>query len=1144
MEKLIDKLKNRYSLLIIIMTVIFSIMAFKLAEITIIHGDEYREKADNTKVKKIPTPAPRGNILDVNGKVLAENRTGFTVQIMKDEFTENDKNVSSIKIMSLLEKQGENYIDDFPITLNSIDYKNEKDFFEADTNITDDIAELLIKNGLVDDLLDMTYEHITDFNEYRFSVANRALSVLIEAKEVLKLPIKIDYKDGKVDYKYREGEDIESWKEELNLSKTKNPKSDITQLLLRDNERIKSLIGHPIVRKFSYELLDKKGKVNNYKLVEYKFSFDNDYRDIKKNLMSHIETEIVSLIDDGLTEEAELELFGELKPKSTPSQNDRAIKDLKNAYPNMYPSISFETSAKQDFITLLKYRNFKEMMSFSYEKEGENTTLGLELLSYLKNKNIETPFIYEPDGGNIFEFTNDKEKNKFINKNNLQKDISADVAVEIFVKKEKLFDEFVILDDIKVHAQRFLLQYINPKISISKWEYTSLIDKEKWIEGKNIKKYKDAEDVFEKLVEKSDIDKDENITDELNIYEKRFILLLNDLLTKQGYRAYEPITIAYNIKDETVAMIKERNMYFPGIKTSLEPLRYYPMGETAAHTLGYLGKISQQYEIEKYINDGDYSRNDIIGKTGIEQEFEDYLNGKDGYKLIEVDAFGNTHRSIDEEEEAPIPGNNIKLTIDYELQKKAEESLKETIEKLQTGGTYESEYGNYKFNKPRRNAKSGATVALNVKTGEVLAIANYPSYDPNLFSTGITLSDYENLKPENEKDLLAPRPLFNLALRSTIPPGSSFKMLPAIAGLEKGLNPYKKVNSLGTTDPTDNDAPACWIWNDYGGKHGPTNMYEAIEESCNYYFYTLAEGRNPRTKEPLGVQVTIEDMQDISRRFGLDEKTGIEIPEEKAGSVPNEERKLAGYKIKLKSQLSTKKENLVEGKKLKDKDIDELIDIFTEWANRENMSPNEVIDGLEKLGIVEDEIIPLKDYLVYTYFKYSGFVLSDAYDTSIGQGQNNYTPIGIANMVATIANGGYKNELTIIDDITSYDGKDIGYEKKQKRERIELKDYNYLEEVKQGMLQVVENGSVRSIFNKFPVKVAGKTGTAQAGINPVTKEFYDNYAWFVGFAPYDDPEIAVATVIFQGGSGGNSAPMTRDIIGHYLEVNKDKKEEK
>lgn len=1146
MEKILDKLRNRYTLIIIVITFIFSIMGFKLAEITIIQGEEHRETADNTKVKKIPTPAPRGNILDVNGKILAENRTGFTVQIMKDELIENNKNVASLKIMSLLEKQGENYIDEFPIVLNSIDYKNEADFFNEEFSINETIADLLINNNLVDDLLDMTYEHVTDFNDYRFSVANRALSVLIEAKEVLELPIKIDYVDGNIKYSYKEGKNTQKWKEDLKLGKGENPKYDILALLLRDEERVKSLINHPIVRKYAFEILDKKGKVNKYKLVDYKFSFDNDYRDMKKSLISHIETQLMGLVDNGLTEEAELELFGKKRPKLTENQIINTVENLKKGYPNLYPSITFDTSAKEDFVTLLKYRSFKDMMSFNYEKDEKTTILGIELLDYLKDKNINLPFKYEPDDGKIFEYTNDKSKDKFIKENDLEEGISADAALEMYVKDKGLFGKFVTSKNIKIYTQRYLLQYVNPRISTSKWQYTSIIEKEKWIEGKNIKKYKDAKDVFEQLVEESEIERDKNITEELNVYEKRFILLINDILTRQGYRAYEPINIAYNVKDETVAMIKERSMSFPGINTSIEPLRYYPMGETAAHTLGYLGKISQQYEIEKYINKGDYSRNDIIGKTGIEQGFEDYLNGKDGYKLVEVDAFGNTHKTNGEE--SPVPGNNVKLTIDYDLQKKAEESLKQAIEKIQVGGTYESEFGNYKFNKPYRNAKSGATVAINVKTGEVLAVANYPSYDPNLFSTGITLSDYESLKPKNEKDPLAPRPLYNMALRSTIPPGSSFKMLPALAALEKGLSPYKKVNALGYVELADGSRPACWLWNDYGRIHGPTDMYRAIEVSCNYYFFTLVAGRNLRTNEPLGVQVTVEDMQNMAKRFGLNEKTGIEIPEEKSGRIPNEEDKLAVTNKTLRALIESKKENLIKDKKLKDKDIDELIDIFSEWASRENMSAKEVIDELEKLNIVEEERgsysrdsgkLSLKDYLVYTYFGETGFTLSNGLSISIGQGENNYTPIAMANMVATIANGGYKNELTIIDDITSYDGKDIGYEKKQVRERIELKDYSYLDDIKQGMLQVVEKGSVKSIFNNFPVKVAGKTGTAQAGGK------YDNYAWFVGFAPYDDPEIAVATVIFQGGSGGNSAPVTRDIIGEYLGVNeeKEKKEE-
>ncbi|MGO1651543.1 penicillin-binding transpeptidase domain-containing protein [Senegalia sp. (in: firmicutes)] len=1150
MQKILDKLRNRYTILIIVITVIFSVLGFKLAEITIIDGKDYREKADNTKVKKIPTPAPRGNILDVDGKILAENITGFSVQIMKDELIENEKNLASLKIMTLLEKQGENYIDEFPIILNSIDYKNESDFFYDEVSINETITNLLIKNNLVDDLLDMTYEHITDFNEYKFSVANRALSTLIEAKEVIELPIKIEYVDGNVVYSYKEGKDIKEWKETLKLTKAENPKNDILTLLLRDEERIKTLINHPIVRKYAFELLESRGQMSKYKLVDYKFSFDSDYRDKKKNLITYLDTALLNLIDNDLPDELEIELFGKKKPELSDSQKINTIKSLKEDYPYLYPDISFDTKAKEDFITLLKYQSFKGMMSFSYEKDKEITTLGMELLDYLKEKDINVPFKYEPDDGNIFAYKDEKSKNTFINKNNLQKEISADSALEMYIKKENIFNEFVSSEDIKIYAQRFLLQFVNPRISISKWKYTSIIEKDKWIKGKNIKKYKDAKDVFEKLVDESDINEDESITEELNVYEKRFILLMDDIITRQGYRAYEPINIAYNVKDETVAMIKERSMSFPGINTSIEPMRYYPMGETTAHTLGYLGKISQAYEIDKYINNSDYSRNDIIGKTGIEQEFEDYLNGEDGYKLIEVDAFGNTHKT--NEEEAPVPGNNVKLTIDHDVQKMAEDALKEAIEKVQVGGTYQSEYGNYKFTKPYRNAKSGASVAVNVKTGEVLAVANYPSYDPNLFSTGITISDYESLKPDNEKDLMAPRPLVNTALRSKLPPGSSFKMVPALAALENGLSPYKKVNSLGYVELADGSRQSCWIWNDYRGTHGPTNMFEALQESCNYYFYTLVEGRNPRTKEPLGVEVTVEDMQDMSIQLGLNDKTGIEIPEEIAGSIPNEEDKLRTINQPLRSLIKSRKDNLIEGKKLKDKDIDELMNIFSEWASREDtMSAKEVIDELEKLNVVERERgsyknpkdgVSLKDYIKYTYLSSTDFS-SSKLSISIGQGENNYTTIGMANMVATIANGGYRNELTIIDDITSYDGKDIGYEKKQKREKIDLKDYKYLDDIKEGMLRVVERGSVKSIFNGFPVKVAGKTGTAQAGTNILTGNNYDNYAWFVGFGPYEDPEIAVATVIFQGGSGGNAAPVTRDIIGKYLEINNKKEED-
>nr|WP_252187718.1 penicillin-binding transpeptidase domain-containing protein [Anaeromonas frigoriresistens] len=1122
-------------------------MLFKLAEITIIQGEYHRLNADTTKVKKLPTAAPRGLITDTYGRVLAENITSFSVQIMKDELIENDRNLTSLKILSLLEKQGETYNDEFPIILNSIDYKSDEDFLNSAVSLKDEITNLIIENNLLDNLLDKTYEHRTSYNDYKFSVASRALSILSDSKEIIEVPIKVEYTKDGISYQYKEGKKIDEWKNSQGLPKGDNPKGDVLRLLLKDTNRINTLINHPIVAKYAYELLNEKGLVNNFKLVDYQFLFDIEYKEVKKNLITEIEMDLMTLLDDGLTDEAKLDIFGETKKGLSEKDKLNLSKQIPKDYPLLYPKIDLKTSAKEDFITLLSYKGFKSFMSTTIDEEN-TVALGEELLKYIQNSGVVIPIVYSPEEGKVFKYTDTEKKDEFLSKYNLQTDISADGALDNFVKTHiidnnkvksaegksvtnTIFGKFITSDDIKFYSQSFLLNYINPKISTSKWEYTSIINKKTWIKGKKIDEYNDAKEVFDKLVIKYDVD----LSESLSIYEKRFILLIADMLGKQGYRAYEPINIAYNVKDETIAMIKEQSRDLPGIKTAIEPMRYYPMGESAAHALGYLGKISQGPEIEKYINKLDYSRNDIIGKTGIEKEFEQFLKGEDGYRTVEVDAFGNTHRTI--EGEAPIPGNNIQLTIDSDLQKIAEDSLKEAIEKIQVGGTYESEWGNHKYGKPYRNATSGSTVAIDVKTGEVLAIANYPSYDPNLFATGISANDYEKLKPENEKDYLAARPLNNLAIRGKMPPGSTFKMLTALAGLENGLNPYTKVNSLGYVK-IGNTTQACWIWNDYRGTHGPTNMYEALRDSCNYYFYTLAAGRNLRTGQGLGLNVSIEDMQNMSKEFGFDEKTGIEIPEEISGSIPNEEDKLAVANRALRSFLLNRKDELIEGKNLNDKEIDELVNIFSEWASREDkMSVKEVIEGLKDLDIEEEtQVYVLKDYLYYTYFRSAEFGLGDALSISIGQGENNYTTIQIANYVATLVNGGYKHEVSIIDDITSYDGKDVGYEKDKKVERIDIKDYKYLDDIKKGMLQVVEDGSVRGIFKDLPVKVGGKTGTAQAWGS------YDNFAWFVGFAPYDNPEIAVATVIVQGGSGGNSAPVTRDIIAKYLGVNKEIKE--
>ncbi len=588
----------------------------------------------------------------------------------------------------------------------------------------------------------------------------------------------------------------------------------------------------------------------------------------------------------------------------------------------------------------------------------------------------------------------------------------------------------------------------------------------------------------------------------------------------------------------------------PGIQVSIEPVRYYPEGKSGSHILGYLGRISQANEIATYVNERGYSPNDIIGKTGIEESFEEGLRGTNGVKRVEVDVYGNTTSVLDEI--IPYPGDNIFLTLDINLQKYVEDLLEYTLNKIQTGGTYESPWGNYKFDinkkkgRPYENATSGAVVVLDVKKGETLAMASYPSYDPNLFSTGISQTDWLSLFPENDKDPLAPRPLYNVATQTAVQPGSTFKMVTALAALDKGLSPTKGIRDMGYVD-LGAYKPACWLWNQSRATHGYENVYDAIRDSCNYYFYSLAFGKNPRTGENIGVKLDIEDIVDLSVQLGLNDKTGIEInvPAEYSGGVPNPQRKIITTKALLKSYLNKNLTRyLREGKVLDDDELSDIIEEIISWTEYEEpLVRSEVSKRLTALGFESEKRLSgekegLTDRIKYTYLNHAGWNIADTLNVTIGQGQNSYTPIQMANYIATIANGGYRHELTLIESVKNYNNSKVLLTNEPDPERIELNDYSNLNHVKIGMLKVSTEGTARRIFAGLPVKTGAKTGTAQkSGISPVTGDTYDDFAWFVAFAPYDDPEIAIATVIFQGGSGGYAGPMVRDIIAEYLGLN-------
>lgn len=1094
--KFLEKLKNRYNILIMILIVMLLTLSFRLATLTIVQGDYYRDISDNKRLKEIYITAPRGEIRDRHGRLLAGNKPSFTVQLLKDEINIKDKestNETLLALARLLEEDGVDYVDDFPIEFNIFKFADEGQYISENMTPEDKVIDIIIENHLLSSILDTYYVHPDYEEHFQFITINKAINAL-ESKG-MDIPVVTELNSGGLDIKFDETKDIDIWKSQYNIGKETTPKEAIISLINGDKNIIRKIIDHSISRELVFNILQERNLSQGLILEEYSITYDEEYLQQKRNLMKDFNT------------------------------------------------ITFDTKAKDDFVTIVTSTSLKDLLEKVVDQEDEKGNLikvvpGKLLIEEIEQKGLSSPVDIEINEENNTVLYVHKDK-KLSSKEN-----PVDTLID-FAKEKDLLKDFITDDRIKGIAQETILENgINPKISISKWEYVSLVNKKEWFDKYKVPKDKNAEETFLYLKEFFEIDED------LSKYEARTIMSLYDQLDKQGHRAYQPINIAYGIRDSTVAKIEEGMMEVPGIQVSIEPVRYYPQGELAAHLLGYLGKISQPSEIEKYVNEKKYSPNDIIGKTGIEEKFEDELRGISGVKRVEVDVYGNTTNVI--EEEQAVPGNNLYLTIDSKLQKVAEDSLKHALEEIQKGGEFKSQWGNYKFGinkkkgRPYINATSGSVVAIDVKTGELLALANYPAYDPNLFSTGISNTDWVSLFPENEEDPLAPRPLYNIAIQTAIQPGSTFKMVTALAALEKGLSPDKTIRDMGYVD-IGTERFGCWIWHSHRGTHGSVNLYEALRDSCNYYFYSLAFGKNPRTGEAIGVKIDIEDIANMSKQLGLNDKTGIEIdiPNEVAGGVPDPQRKMMITKSMLKRYLNNNIRSYIkEDVKLKDEEIAEKIDEIVSWIEEpELMTRNEVIRRLDEMGIYPEKVLPgdrngLADKIKFDYINQASWNITDTLNVVIGQGQNSYTPIQMANFIATISNGGYRHKVTAIDNIKNFDNSKVIMKGDTEPERIQLNNYENLEYVKLGMKKVSTEGTARSLFQNFPVTVASKTGTAQkSGINPATGDTYDDYAWFVAFAPYEDPEIAVAVVLFQGGSGGYAGPIAREVIAEYLGFN-------
>lgn len=485
----------------------------------------------------------------------------------------------------------------------------------------------------------------------------------------------------------------------------------------------------------------------------------------------------------------------------------------------------------------------------------------------------------------------------------------------------------------------------------------------------------------------------------------------------EGFSVTSPFTLAEDIDVNVISMIKERGSEFEGVYVTKEYFRTYNEGTLAAHILGGTGKISGEEYDE--LKESGYGYKDIIGKRGVEKLYESYLKGKDGVKSNDDNI----------EDVAAEPGNYVVLTIDSELQKAVEKSLEKRITEIAGNGTKPEE-------KKGADANAGAAVVLDVRSGAVLASATYPTYDPGRFN-----QDYTKLieNPAN--------PIWNRAISGGYAPGSTFKPLVAIAALETGATETDElIRCDGIYKYYDTYQPKCWIWSSKGETHGDINVINAIEFSCNCYFYEA------------GRRTGIDAINKYAKMFGLGDFTGIGLPEESKGNISNPE-----YKKSI-------------GKTEEDK----------RWYE------------------------------------------ADTIITAIGQSYSYFTPIQLANYVATIANGGTLYKTHILKSIRSSSDGSVIYDNEPVVLGEVSVDSKNLEAVKRGMYGVVDEGSASGIFEEYSIPVGGKTGTAQVG-----STVSDN-ALFIAFAPFDNPEIAVAVVLEHGVKGENAAYVAKDIFDEYF----------
>lgn len=518
----------------------------------------------------------------------------------------------------------------------------------------------------------------------------------------------------------------------------------------------------------------------------------------------------------------------------------------------------------------------------------------------------------------------------------------------------------------------------------------------------NLQPYATAQNCFDAMVEKYGLEG----------FDKKTALEIGNVryeLTRLLFSVKNPVTIADDVSDKTVAQIKEDSEKYLGADVKVVAYREYADSTLAPHIIGTIRKINAEEYAER--KDMGYSITDEIGESGIEAACEDDLRGIPGEKKVTIDGDGNVTEEIIKE---PVQGDTIVLTIDKDLQKLAQQKLAKICHKVSYMST-------------------GAVVVSDCNSGEILAAANYPSFDLNDY-----YEHYDRLAKDSSK------PLYNRFALGAYAPGSTFKPMMAVAALEEGAITKDTVINCGGTYNVREMTFKC------NHVHGGLDVQGALQESCNTFFYTCAS------------RLGIERMNQYGEMFGLGSKTGVEIPESKGI--------LAGPEYRKK--------------------FDRL------WTP------------------------------------------GDTVQAAIGQSDNLYTPLQLANYAGIIANGGTRYKMHFVKGkISKSTGivSEIGATVVQTAELSE----STLKTVRAGMRRVSTAGGPWRIFSKLDVPTACKTGTSQVVVNGVKH----NNGFLITFAPYDNPEISIASAIELAGSGSSTAEITASVIDYYYSHNTNEKVE-